>query len=241
MKKSLSRLHLAEELHVAVKTICSGFGLLQQSAKATERNVFLVLLVLSTSFERLLKGVLCLHSMEESGEPLSESELRRFGHDLSEISDAVFEKGLSPSVLKRPAAREDAAFIENDEVIGGILDVLSDFAVSERYLHLDGVNDPSQDRDWLWGRWESIEELTMPEDEYLRLVGEGEIEKLRTRTGEVMIAKMERFLRAVMRTLYWSDKEGEQSGGSARSIGTEAFDFLALRDEELGQTRYEVY
>ena len=88
-QESVRRLHLIKELRVAVNTIKSGLGILQQSVTVVDRKYFLFMLVLSTGLERYMKVLLCLQSLDETGNILSSNELQNFGHNLISLNDAI--------------------------------------------------------------------------------------------------------------------------------------------------------
>ena len=61
-EERLSRIHLIEELDLSVSVIKHGLAILQRSSAAQTRY-FLFMLTLSTGIERLMKVLLCLHSL----------------------------------------------------------------------------------------------------------------------------------------------------------------------------------
>ena len=236
-QESVKRLHLIEELRVAVNTIKSGLGILQQSVTVVDRKYFLFMLVLSTGLERYMKVLLCLQSLDETGNILSSNELQNFGHNLISLNDAIADRCFTEEAMKRSAMRKDLEFIQEGELIGKTLTVLSDFADAskDRYIYLEGANNPGHDRDWLDRKWESIEDLTMPRERRLRLIEDGELDKIRIKATNEIVKCIERYLRALARTVTLTGYDGE-----VKSLGTDAFDFLMKRDDELGSEEYDI-
>jgi hypothetical protein len=236
-QESVKRLHLIEELRVAVNTIKSGLGILQQSVTVVDRKYFLFMLVLSTGLERYMKVLLCLQSLDGTGNILSSNELQNFGHNLISLNDAIADRCFTEEAMKRSAMRKDLEFIQEGELIGKILKVLSDFADAskDRYIYLEGANNPGHDRDWLDRKWESVEDLTMSRKRRLRLIEDGELDEIRVEATNEIVKCIERYLRALARTVTLTGYDGE-----VKSLGTDAFDFLMKRDDELGSEEYDI-
>lgn len=233
----MKHLHLIEELRVAVNTIKSGLGILQQSATVVDRRYFLFMLVLSTGLERYMKVLLCLHSLDETGDILSSNELQDFGHDLIRLNDAIAERCFTDEAMKRPAMREDLKFIQEGELIGKILKTLSDFADAskDRYIYLEGANNPGHDRDWLDRKWESVEDLTMTKERRLQLIDDGRLDEIRVEATNEIVTCIERYLRALARTVTLTGYDSD-----VKSLGTDAFDFLMMSDDDLGTEEYDI-
>ena len=131
------------------------------------------MLILSTGIERLMKCLLCLRSLSDYGRFLTEGELREFGHDIVDLRDAVLDRCYSAEALSRPAMRQDYKLLREDDLLGAILAALSDFGREDRYVYMNGINNPEDTGEWLDKRWDEIEQMTIPQDEGIRLAVDG--------------------------------------------------------------------
>lgn len=230
----LKRLYLLQELDLSVATIKSGLAILQRSRPYKTQH-FLFLLILSTGFERLMKCLLCLHSLDARGKFLTERELRSLGHDVVKLRDEVASECFNTESFKRPAVKEDHEFILHDKLLNAVLEALSAFGLQDRYVYMNGINNPDTTGEWLDRRWEQIEGMTMSQDEGLRLVMENQLDEYKARATRAIMVCLERFLRALARTVTMSGLSRD-----VQSLGTGVWDFLMKRDEDLGQTEYEI-
>lgn len=234
--ETLKNFHLIEELDIAVSTLKSGLGVLQQSAGGGRPRYFMFMLLLSTGLERLMKVLLCIYSLDKEGKFLESHVLKHeLGHDLIELKKRIESQGFTKEALRREAMREDLRFLQEDPLLKEIISVLSDFAEEDRYLYLDGINYPELDREWLDQRWSQIENMAIPEAKRRELIREERFrEHIRLSTSQI-VACLERFLRALARTVTLSGL-----GKEAKSLGTAVWDFLMLKDDQLGKTKYPV-
>lgn len=232
----LKNFNLLRELEIAVSTIKSGLGVLQQSAGGPFPRTFLFMLLLSTGLERLMKVLLCIYSLDEEGKFLEHEVLKfELGHDLLELKARVEEKGFTEEALRRKAMQEDLQFLQEDALLNEIISFLSDFAINDRYLYLDGINDPEANREGLEDRWGEIADMTMTQEDRDTLIRENRLhEYLRISTERIVVC-LERFLRALARTITLSGL-----GKEAKSLGTGVWSFLMRRDDQLGKTKYSV-
>lgn len=234
MRETLKRLYLIQELDLAVNVIKSGLAILQQS-RLYKTQHFLFLLTLSTGIERLMKLLLSLHHFDSTGQFLAPRNLKRYGHNVARLKNDVCKICFSKMSSYPPMIEQDRSFLEEDPLLVAILDTLSDFGERDRYLFMDGINDPDSTGEWIDRRWERIESMTFPEEEGLTLVTNGRLDEYKSRATATIIICLERFLRALARTVTHAGLNGE-----AKSLGTGVWDFLTIRDDHLGKTKYEV-
>jgi hypothetical protein len=230
----IRKLHFLQEFQLAVSTIESGFAIIQRGPTGAGHR-FLVLLVLSTGLERFMKLLLCLHTFDADGRFLSENELRQLGHDLVRLRDEVVQRCFSHEALSRPAVGEDYQFIQGDEFLDAILQLFSDFAKGDRYIYLRGLNEPQDSGAWLDARWERIEQMTASSAEIVGHMRENTLDTYYDRAELLIIVCLERFLRALARTVTLGSL-----GAEARSLGNGVWGFLMKRDEDLGRKQYEL-
>lgn len=235
-KKVLKNYNLIQELEIAVSTLKSGLGVLQQSAGSDLPRYFLFMLLLSTGLERLMKVLLCIYSLDKEGKFLEPEVLKyELGHDLVELKTRIENKGFTEEALRRDAMQKDLQFLREDKLLNEIIAVLSDFANEDRYIYLDGINYPELNRKWLDRRWNEIEEMAVTEEEKYTLIREDRLQEYpRLATERIMIC-FERFLRALARTITLSGL-----GKEAQSLGTNLWSFLMRKDDQLGETKYPV-
>lgn len=77
--------------------------------------------------------------------------------------------------------------------------------------------------------------MTMSEDEKLKLLRDDKLDIIKVRATKDIVICLERFLRALARTVTHTGLKGE-----AKSLGTGVWDFLAIQDNQLGKTEYNV-
>ena len=100
--------------------------------------------LLAQGFERLMKIIICLGQLNETGKLPRASSVKAFRHELVALVDAVVDlserTGYSQS---RPAARMDTAFFASDERARGLLSVLTAFGAWGRYYNLESILNPT--------------------------------------------------------------------------------------------------
>ncbi len=231
-KQVSQRLSLLKETELSISLLSSGLAILQQS-RPYEFKCFSFMLLLATGLERLMKIVLCLHAFEATGEFPSKEYLKGLGHDLVRLRNEVLRACYTQEYLKLPFARTDHDFIEQDALFNHMLILLSDFAQSDRYIHMDSIADP-QGREWPELRWEELERQTMPSDVYWSLVQEGKLDELKQHSNQQFVANIEKFIRALTRLFAFAGL-----GDLARSNSVTTWGFMKLEDEQLGRRHYE--
>ncbi len=94
--------------------------------------------LLAQGFERLMKVVICLGRLESQGTLPTQREMKKYGHNLIALADAIVDfserTGYADS---RPAARPDIDFMTSDGQLRELLAVLTDFGEWGRYYNLD--------------------------------------------------------------------------------------------------------
>lgn len=235
------RLAVVRELELAVTTLESGFAALERGRKRPVKHA-LFLALLSSGVERLLKTMLQLHALDTTGalltvESLNQSHLRDAWtrHRLARLQAEVLRAGYSPAALQRPPAVEDHRFLTSDPIFGRLLELLSDFAEHYRAAYLDVAVELGEMPEWPDDRWRALELFTMAEGRYARLILHERFDAVKRHTDRTLIASLERFTRALAR-LVVSGALGDDGVAAAAPLRR----YWALRDEELGKTRYEL-
>ena len=230
-----------QELHNAVRLLRAGLGQLQAQDDHASDFLHLPILTLASGLERLMKVTLCFGVLGAEGHfPNADYLLsKRNGHDLSALLDRVCDKCFSSEYLERiPVAVVDMNFLKC-EFVSSLIALLRDFGQSDRYYFLDvvvgraggGAKDPEQSwkalRNHLMGSEHSLE-LAMHDVQSFDLF-------LRQITARI-VATFERIVRAIAR-LFTIGGIGSDAKASAACY---LYDFLCLRDEQLGQTKYSI-
>ena len=138
---------LTAEAGIAVDQIGEGATMLGESAAAAPWTFARAFFPLSIGLERASKLALQVETRLHTGEFLNEERMRRLGHNLGELLDAV-KQMTDRSVLSmvRPT----------NPIHESIISVLSNFATGGRYHHLDNIAGrgatPDPARTW----WDSV-------------------------------------------------------------------------------------
>lgn len=230
----LQQIYLLQELDQAVLLIDTGLAMLQLS-RPCHRKTFVFLTLLASGIERLLKIVLCLRAIEVTGKFLTKKELKAFSHNLAGLVAEVVSQCFTAGYLKRPIAQQDFDFLRADQLMQGIIELISDFAKADRYIFMDGISDPAIAHEWPDRRWEELEKLSLEETEYMELLVKRDVEEITKRANKKLVAHFERFLRAISRLFVLAEL-----GTEARSKSPAVSHFYMLRDSDLGAKAYTI-
>ena len=192
------------------------------------------ILMLSSGFERVIKSLLCLANWDEN----ELYEVRPFPntHDIKDLLDdrllpICHEKNYSQ---RFPAAKADIDFLSNNIDVREIIGLLSDFAQGGRYYHLDVVLNGESRFEDPYITWSKIETaITKTRPDILKLLTNNEMNEAFTQINKELIIRLEKFARALSRLFTLAD-----FGDFAKQISPKVYDFLMLRDEQLGNTQY---
>jgi hypothetical protein len=225
---------LENELRTAVRLLEYGLAALQEIDAANDFYQRPLLLLASGS-ERLCKCALLLSFERTAGAFPTQGELKKWGHDVRSLTEAVRQECFTTDYLRIPAAAEDEAFLRSDAVLQGILACLSDFGSGGRYYELDVISGaspggPSPDVAWM-----NLEMTIVKADSSLAamLHEPSALGRIYDEIRPRLQMALERYLRALCRlfTLGPISKEGRRFSGA---VGA----FLFLRDDQLGVRRY---
>ena len=230
-----------QELYNAVRLLRAGLGQLQAQDDHASDFLHLPILTLASGLERLIKVTLCFGVLGAEGHfPKSDYiPSGRKGHDLSALLKMVCDKCFSTEYLEEtPVALVDISFLKC-EFVSSLIALLGDFGQSDRYYFLDVVvgraggfaKDPEQSwkalRNYLIDSEHSLEQAMHDVQSFDLL--------LRHITARI-VATFERIVRAIAR-LFTIGQIGSNAKASATCY---LYDFLCLRDEQLGETKYSV-
>lgn len=227
--------YLNQELDLSVKIIKSGFALLQNDDPVSP-NYFLISLVLSTGLERYMKVILHLLEYDRTGKFLSEKTVQyEYRHNLEIMKNDIIKLGYTDKMNNIPINKADKDFLNNDRLLNKTINVLSDFARKDRYIYMDGVTKPDQKFTLYLELWADMIEMAIGKIDNLETISDDAFRSLLRSAHNQVIACIERFLRASVRTLILSEINQTSKG-----LASAAFDFLALKNDELGEKLYQV-
>lgn len=229
------KLALTFEIETAVKLLRLGLAELQNIDGGND-FYHLPFLLLSSGFERLMKCMICLKWRHDTGVFPPTAELKT--HDLVKLkarvlSECVFEDTAS----KRPATKEDYGYMEADEDLRRLLEMLSQFGKFARYYNLDVVTGSAKRTVNAQEMWEQYEgDLVKKHGALSSLSGElNRIDDFYRELNRIIVGKLERFARALVRQFTLGDL-----GADAKKHTGIISAFLYLSDNELGKRNYAV-
>jgi hypothetical protein len=231
MSGALKAMCLDDELNAAYRLIVAGLGDLQEINLG---NSFYHLphQLLASGIERLLKCYICLVYEARNGDFPDDKFVKKLSHDLSNLTDTICRDYFTTT--GPPRLQEDFAYITNDALLRRLIHILSEFGKYARYYNLDVVTgsqklpiDPTAE----WQAAESdIEDITA----YLKPEAAESLHRdYYPRVHSKMIAKLERFIRAVAMQFTLGNH-----GGQLLKYSSAFTPFRNLRDEQLGTTDY---
>lgn len=234
----LKKLSLIEEIRTSIALVKKGLGELQRIDGA---NAFyhLPILLLSSGYERLLKCLLCIASMDAAGKfnTLPFKPWGREGHDLDILLNnllAICNK--NNYFAKFPAAQADINLLTNNVHLRQIVVLLSEFAQSSRYYNLDVVLETGKKSKDPSHGWDDIEKAIIRQrpDIAKRLSDiNDDLDSIYEEINCELVKVLEQFARALARLFVFADL-----GDFARQASPLVHDFLLLDDAELGTRKY---
>lgn len=139
---------LQNEGHLLQGCIHSALRALKRSSSAERGPLYAALFNYSIGLERLLKISLILdHCVDHQGAFPTWKQIKDFGHDLG----ALYMTGLTACKRRQVDIPETC---RTDDIDDGLLELLSGFAMYDRYFNLDALTGGSKSADPLpeWGR-----------------------------------------------------------------------------------------
>ncbi len=237
--RELKELYLSKEVDNSIKLIYKGLAELE-TISFTNTFYHAAILLISSGFERLLKCLLCLRVIGEFGEVKGKAyDVREEGHDLKKLLvklTAIIEPiECSP---ENTTITKELDFLKNDELLRGLLELLTDFSKSGRYYTLDKIQNtkskyPNPNVVWLW-----IETYLIAKNERLMdLCREEKREELYSCVNTKLKIAVEKFARAIAVIHAFGVACGD-FGPLGREISPLLNRFLFQRDYDLGKTEY---
>ncbi len=238
MNETYRNIAVVIEIENSMKFLSSGLAEIQ---KITAANDFYdpPLIYLSGGLERLFKSMLCLNFKQINGRLPETNEIwnNRNGHDIEFLKEKI-EKICIP--IERPFAKDDYKIITEDKTINDICKVLSAYGRRARYFNLDAILGKGQEFD-AKNKWENIETAVLIEyygkkKFYKMLKKPNLLEGIYKKTSELLVSKIELFLRAITRQFIF----GNFSTDSKRYLA-QIHIFADIDDDQIGKNDYRKF
>ncbi len=228
----IGKISLIEELDTSIRLIKLGFGEYQNLDMAND-FYYLPFQLISSGFERLMKCYICLgHIEKRSSFPEPLLFRKKLGHDLIKLKNHIVDNYFQKN---SQSLSDDLTYLKKDKDLEKLIGLLSEFGKFARYYNLNvitGEVDPGIDVKALWEEYETSYVL----DNKVLL---DKLKNFETR-NEVLaliikkiIEKLERFVRALSRQFTLG-----KLGALAQQYSSSVYDFLMLKDSELGNIDY---
>lgn len=230
---------LIEELQTSVSLL--KFGLREvQSIRDGKVFYHLMMLTLANGFERLMKVIICLYKTEKSGDYPNKCPWNtKKGHDLNYLLDMILSECFSEKYLAcSGVASTDLDFLKNDQRLKDFVSIISSFGQSARYYNLDlFFTDKKTKTLSPEGEWNKLKKLIIEERPELKseiFSGNNiDLNMINEVTTKEIVIKLEKFARALARLFTLGDISEQ-----AKRLSPIVYDFLTLRNEQLGERKY---
>lgn len=227
------KLNVIMEMDICISVLTTGLALLQRDKHAVRKH-FNFLLLLSTGMERLLKLLFIIKKYDTTGELVANQELKKYGHNIEKLYDDYITL-VNPCITRVPAIVEDERFMKEDQLLRALIKLFSDFGTSERYIYMDGITTHEKNFTTFDRRWEEVESIALPDFPNEKLIEpNGYLEFMRTATERIVIC-FERLLRALARTIVFSNSSVE-----SRSLTSQFMAFAHYDERQFGKKLYEI-
>jgi len=242
MPTTLQKVMIGEELLSAMRLLKTG---LRELNRINSRTDFyhIPLLLLSSGLERLMKVAICCHYLETTDKFPDRSVFSKKQrnikptHDLIWLLDKITQQCFSSEYLSQiPAAQNDIKFLQTDQKLRKIIQILSDFGKSARYYNLNvvlGDVDPGPSPD---DEWQKLEMEVLKGDPFWKenIADPKQSNAIYCRINKELTIQCERLTRSLSRLFTIGGL-----GALAKQISSHTHHFLFLMDKDLGNTDYE--
>jgi hypothetical protein len=227
------KLSLIQESEIALYSIEAGLTALEKNRPyASKPYYFTWLLLLSVGIERLMKVIICLREFEVNNKFPTKKSLKNVSHNINKLFESVLRECFTTDYLKKSFAQADYDILKNDVLMIKLLELLSDFAIQDRYIFMDKISEPGIDREWPKNRWEELERIALGDDVYFRLLTD-DYKELKARAIIALKIKIEQLIRALTRLFIF---------GNLGNLGASQYslisNFAHMKEDELGSKEY---
>ena len=134
---------IVEEVEASFNFISSGLSILKEQ-KSVVSNNHVVLQLLSSGFERLVKILLLLKDKHTIGSyPELQKARVKFekynnGHGIQKMLDELIDYSSTvPLMQSIPMVKEDIQYLESDPAFQNFMKIITDFSIAQRYFYID--------------------------------------------------------------------------------------------------------
>ena len=227
---------LVIEVQTAIRLIEAGLREVQRIDGAYD-FYHLLMLSLGGGFERLMKSIICLQVLGQTGSFPEKCTAwsGKKGHNLENLLHEITEDCFNESYLQKvPAARQDIDFLRGDARLKKIVRILSRFGQAARYHELDVILGKAPPTDSPEQEWCKLELGLLQEySDWAKMLQGGKIDEAYKLITSEIVRRIELFARALCR-LFTIRELGDLAKQQTGTITT----FLFLNDDHLGNRRY---
>ena len=233
----LQNLALIEEVRTAIRLLEYGFRSLQQIDGAND-FYHVSLLTIASGFERLMKTIICLDVLEQTGAFPTSSSLfsGRKGHDLEMLLAKVLTQHFTSAYINScVAASQDHNYLTGDPEFRKLFRILSDFGQAARYYNLDVILGTPRRTGSPEAEWKKLEFdfFAQDADWAAQLTNSAKLTEIHERINREIVSRLERCVRALVRLFTL----GALGPLAKQQTGT-IWPFLTLMDSDLGKRKY---
>jgi hypothetical protein len=235
-KNAKKQISLFQELELGIETVKSGLSIIQ-SISFQRTPSFLIFLILSTGLERILKVIIGMRLLSDQKPFPTEKELKnKYGHSLIKLRDEVLAVCYDKEKLSPPILSDDYYFLQDDILLNEFLTHLSEFATKDRYVYMNKISNENSTGKWLSHRWNELENKIVPQNKAIELIENNRQEEYNEIIAVSLVKCIERLLGALTRTVTLGKMDK-----NSNSAGTLLYDFLFIRESQLGAKKYELF
>ncbi|MCK5035301.1 MAG: hypothetical protein KAS73_05355 [Candidatus Sabulitectum sp.] len=216
LKELVIRGTLAEEVRISSELISTGIKLIQEEHYYNEA-IDVPLILLANGLERLLKCIFCFYTLENTGKlPTMTAIKKDFNHNIAKLFEYVFSHCYSDDFIGKGTTQKDLYFFRTNPVFQGLVKVINDFALRDRYANLDLILyedlPKSSNPDDAWGKW--IELVLMQEYPEMQQLSITDNKEFRRRSSRYIAASLNRLMYSFVHLMILG-KIGEYANTSA--------------------------
>ncbi len=230
------KVSLVVEVQTAIRLIEAGLREVQRIDGAYD-FFHLLMLSLGGGFERLMKSIICLQVLGQTGSfPKNGTAWRgKRGHNLENLLQKITEECFNESYLQKvPAARQDIDFLRGDVRLTKIVCILSRFGQAARYHELDVILGKAPRTDSPEQEWSKLElGILLEYSDWAKMLQDDKVDKAYKLITSEIVRWIELFARALCR-LFTIGGLGDLAKQQTGTIAP----FLFLNDDQLGTRRY---
>ncbi|MCD4707657.1 MAG: hypothetical protein K8S62_07945 [Candidatus Sabulitectum sp.] len=195
-KELVIRGTLKEEVRISSELISTGIKLIQEEHYYNE-SIDVPLILLANGLERLLKCIFCFYTLENTGKlPTIATIKKDFNHNIAKLFEYVFSHCYSEDFIRKGTTQKDLQFFRTNPVFQGLVRVINNFALRDRYANLDLIlceNLPkSRNPDDAWGKW--IELVLMQEYLEMQHLSITDNKEFRRQSSRFVVASLNRLM-----------------------------------------------